>query len=87
LAVADGLQDRPAQASTPGAAAPKTESQAAEKYAHPPGVFINRPLTQVSKMADALLDDMLGRNSDFFFNEAAPGAAWCATGRPLSGGP
>jgi hypothetical protein len=72
LAVAGGLQDRPAQASTPGPAAPKTESQAAEKYAHPPGVFINRPLTQVSKMADALLDDMLGRNSDFFFNEASP---------------
>src|SRR6266851_4004829 len=37
-----------------------------------PAVFINRPLTQVSRMAEALLDDMEGRNCDFFFNEASP---------------
>lgn len=51
---------------------PKTETQAAEKYEHPPGVFINRPLTQVSKEADALLDEVEARGCDFFFNEASP---------------
>ncbi len=71
-AAGEALQDRPAAPSNAAAAAPKTESQAAEKYAHPPGVFINRPLTQVSRMAEALLDDMEGRNCDFFFNEASP---------------
>ena len=51
---------------------PRTESQAATNYEHPPGVFINRPLTQVSKAADALLDDLEGRGCDFFYNEASP---------------
>jgi hypothetical protein len=51
---------------------PKTESQAAQNYPHPPGVFINRPLTQVSKAADALLDDLEGRGCDFFYLEAHP---------------
>ena len=60
LAAGEGLQDRPAAPSTAATTTPKTESQAAEKYAHPPGVFINRPLTQVSRMAEALLDDMDG---------------------------
>lgn len=48
---------------------PTTEQQAAQKYKQGPGVFINRPLTQVSKEADALLDDMEGRGCDFFYNE------------------
>ena len=71
LAAAEGIQNQqtPPSAAGPG---PKPENQAAEKYAHPPGVFINRPLTQVSKAADALLDDMEGRNCDFFYNEASP---------------
>src|ERR1700742_1015935 len=69
LAAAEGLQEHPAAAPSAASTTPKTESQAAEKYAHPPGVFINRPLTQVSRMAAALLDDMMGRNCDFFFNE------------------
>ncbi|HEY6446378.1 MAG TPA: glucoamylase family protein [Acidobacteriaceae bacterium] len=51
---------------------PKSESQAAQQYQHPPGVFINRPLTQVTKAADTLLDDLEGRASDFFYNEASP---------------
>jgi hypothetical protein len=61
-------QQTPPPTSGPG---PKTESQAAEQYAHPPGVFINRPLIQVSKAADALLDDMEGRAVDYFWNEAS----------------
>ena len=51
---------------------PKTESQAASNYTHPPGVFINRPLTQISKEADALLDEMEGLGCDFFFDQASP---------------
>jgi hypothetical protein len=88
LAGAEGAQNQ--QTAPPIAGpGPKPESQAAEEYAHPPGVFINRPLTQVSKAADALLDDMEGRNCDFFWNEASPRtglvrdrAPW--TGRSLS---
>jgi hypothetical protein len=52
--------------------APRTESQAAQNYPHPPGVFINRPLIQVSKDADALLDDLEGRACDLFYLEASP---------------
>lgn len=51
---------------------PTTESEAAQKYPHGPGVFFNRPLTQVSKEADALLDDLEGRGCDYFYNEASP---------------
>ena len=51
---------------------PQPEQAAAAKYPHPPGVFINRPLTQVSKQADALLDEMEERGSQFFYNEASP---------------
>ena len=51
---------------------PKTESQAASNYPHPSGVFINRPLTQISKDAEALLDDMEGRGCDFFYEQASP---------------
>jgi hypothetical protein len=82
LAAGEALQDKPAPAA---AATPKTESQAAEKYAHPPGVFINRPLTQVSKMADALMDDMEGRNCDFFFNEASPRSGLVRDRAPVEG--
>jgi hypothetical protein len=51
---------------------PKSESQAAQQYPHPPGVFINRPLTQITTAAETLLDDLEGRASDFFYNEASP---------------
>ena len=81
LATGEEPQNQP---STPGNA-PKTESEAAEKYAHPPGVFINRPLTQVSRMAEALLDDMAGRNSDFFFNEASPRSGLVRDRAPVVG--
>ncbi len=70
-AIAEGLQNQPSAPQTSGTA-PRTQEQAAEEYRHPPGVFINRPLTQISKAAEALLDDMEGRNCDFFFNEASP---------------
>jgi hypothetical protein len=51
---------------------PKTESEAASNYSHPPGVFINRPLTQISTEAEALLDEMEGRGCDFFYEQASP---------------
>ena len=41
---------------------PKNREPGSRKVRPSPGVFINRPLTQVSRMADALLDDMEGRN-------------------------
>ena len=68
---------------------PKTESQAASNYAHPPGVFINRPLTQISKDAEALLDDLEGRGCDFFYEQASPKTGMVrdrapAVGRSLS---
>ncbi len=68
-AFADAAEPAAAPAAQPGST---PEEQAAEKYRHPPGVFINRPLTQVPKAAEALLDDMEGRNCDFFYNEASP---------------
>lgn len=70
LAAAEGLQIQTTPPPTKGSG-PEPESEAAENYKHPPGVFINRPLTQVSKAAEALLDDMEGRNCDFFYNEAS----------------
>jgi hypothetical protein len=70
LAGAEGVQNQRTPPPTPGPV-PETESKAAENYAHPPGVFINRPLTQVSKAAETLLDDMEGRACDFFYNEAS----------------
>lgn len=56
----------------PPGAGPEPESKAAQNYPHPPGQFIIRPLTQVSKTADALLDDMEGRNCNYFWSEASP---------------
>jgi len=66
-----GQNQQQAPAVKPGQE-PRTESQAASNYSHPPGVFINRPLTQISKEAEALLDDMEGRGCDFFFEQASP---------------
>src|SRR6201994_4204644 len=83
---AAGLPGEEPQQTTPGSDAPKPESQAAEKYAHPPGVFINRPLTQVSRMADALLEDMRGRNCDFFFNESGARSVLVRDGARVAGG-
>ncbi|TCK74267.1 glucoamylase family protein [Acidipila rosea] len=65
---------------------PKTESEAAQQYKHPPGVFINKPLTQVSKEADELLDDLEGRGCDFFYNEASPKTGLVRDRAPAAGG-
>ncbi len=65
---------------------PKTESEAAQEYKHPPGVFINKPLTQVSKEADELLDDLEGRGCDFFYNEASPKTGLVRDRAPAAGG-
>ena len=51
---------------------PQPEQTAQDKYIHPPGQFINRPLTQVSKAADQLLDELEERGCHFFYNEASP---------------
>lgn len=51
---------------------PKTESQAAEEYPPTQGIFVNRPLLQVTKTAEVLLDDLEGRASHYFYNEASP---------------
>jgi len=64
---------------------PKTESQAASNYAHPPGVFINRPLTQISKEAEALLDDIEGLGCDFFFEQANPKTGLVRDRAPAAG--
>lgn len=71
-AMAAGFQNQPQQPPVKPGQEPKTEQQTAEKYPQGPGVFINRPLTQVSTAADALLDEMEGRACDFFYNEASP---------------
>lgn len=71
-AIAAGFQNQPQAPAVKPGQEPKTEQQAAQKYPQGPGVFINRPLTQVSKEADALLDEMEGRACDFFYNEASP---------------
>ena len=84
LSAAEVLQDQAAPA-VRNPNTPKTETQSAEQYTHPPGVFINRPLTQVSKIADALLDDMMGRNCDFFFNEASPRSGLVRDRAPVVG--
>ena len=64
---------------------PKTEAQASQNYPRTPGAFINRPLTQVSKAADALLDDMEGRACDFFYNEASPKTGLVRDRAPAAG--
>ena len=72
LAAAAGFQNQPVAPPVKPGQEPKTEAEAAQKYKQGPGVFINRPLTQVSKDADALLDDLEGRGCDFFYNEVSP---------------
>jgi hypothetical protein len=51
---------------------PKSEGEVARKYPHPPGQFINRPLTQISTTMDMLLDDMENRGSAYFYEQAHP---------------
>ncbi len=68
-AIAAGLQNQQQAPPVKPGQEPKTEAEAAQKYKQGPGVSINRPLTQLSKEADALLDDLEGRGCDFFYNE------------------
>lgn len=89
MAVAEGLQNQQQAPKVKPGQEPQPESQAAQKYPQQLGTFINRPLTQVSKAADALLDDMEGRGCDFFYNEASPKSGLVrdrasAVGRSLS---
>jgi hypothetical protein len=51
---------------------PTPESVIAKKYPHPPGEFINRPMTQISNVVDLLLDDMEGRGVAYFYEQAHP---------------
>jgi hypothetical protein len=71
VSIAEGLQNQPQAPKVKPGQEPQPESQAAQKYPQQPGVFINRPLTQVSNAADALLDDLEGRGCDFFYNETS----------------
>ncbi len=66
------LQNEQQVPRTSGNQQPQPQQPAPDKYVHPPGQFINRPLTQVSKQADALLDEMEERGCQFFYNEASP---------------
>ena len=89
VAVAEGFQNQPQQPKVKPSQEPQPESQAAQKYPQQLGEFINRPLTQVSKAADALLDDLEARGCDFFYNEASPKSGLVrdrapSTGRSLS---
>ena len=72
VSLAAGFQNQPQAPPVKPGQEPKTEAEAAQKYKQGPGVFINRPLTQVSKEADALLEDLEGRGCDFFYNEVSP---------------
>ena len=72
-----GVAQTPAPAQPQAAApteesTPKRESEVAKKYPHPPGKFINRPLTQISTVVDAMLDDMEGRGVAYFYEQAHP---------------
>lgn len=72
VSLAEGLQNQPQAPKVKPGQEPQPEAQTAQKYPQQLGAFINRPLTQVSKAADALLDDLEGRACDFFYNEASP---------------
>ena len=67
--LAEGFQNQQQAPAVKPGQQPKPLPEAAQKYKQGPGVFINRPLTQVSKEAEALLDDLQGRGCDFFYNE------------------
>src|ERR1700758_1191308 len=85
MAVAGGLQNQPEAPKVKPGQEPQPESQAAQKYPQQLGAFINRPLTQVSKAADALLDDLEGRGCDFFYNEVSPKTGLVRDRAPAAG--
>ncbi|MBV8672579.1 MAG: hypothetical protein JOZ33_04025 [Acidobacteriaceae bacterium] len=84
-ALAEGLQNQQQPPKVKPGQEPQPESQAAQKYPQQLGTFINRPLTQVSKAADALLDEMEGRGCDFFYNEASPKSGLVRDRAPAAG--
>ncbi|HLH35583.1 MAG TPA: glucoamylase family protein [Alloacidobacterium sp.] len=85
VAAAEGFQNQPAPPQVKPGQQPQTEAEAAQQYQRGAGVFINRPLTQVSKQADALLDDLEGRGCDFFYNEASPKTGLVRDRAPAAG--
>jgi len=84
-ALAAGLAGQSKHESSQAGQQPTTEREAAQKYSHGPGVFFNRPMTQVSKEADALLDDLEGRGCDYFYNEVHPKTGLVRDHAPLAG--
>ncbi|HUZ04751.1 MAG TPA: glucoamylase family protein [Acidobacteriaceae bacterium] len=72
LALGSSVSALAQQQGQPATTQPKTETETAKKYPHPLGSFINRPLTQISKVADTLLDDMEGRGVAYFLEQAHP---------------
>ena len=85
MAIAGALQNEQQQPKVKPGQEPQTESQSAQKYPQQLGTFINRPLTQVSKAAEALLDDLEGRGCDFFYNEASPKSGLVRDRAPAAG--
>jgi hypothetical protein len=69
--IAEAFQNQPQAPKVKPGQEPQTEAQTAQKYPQQLGTFVNRPLTQVSKAADALLDDLEGRGCDLFYDEAS----------------
>jgi hypothetical protein len=85
VALAEGFQNQTQAPNVKPGQEPKSEAEAAQKYPKQSGVFINRPLTQVSKAADALLDDLEGRACDFFYNEVSPKTGLVRDRAPAAG--
>ena len=85
VSMAEGFQNQPQPPKVKPGQEPQPESQAAQKYPQQLGTFINRPLTQVSKAAEALLDDLEGRGCDFFYNEASPKSGLVRDRAPAAG--
>ncbi|HUY82072.1 MAG TPA: glucoamylase family protein [Acidobacteriaceae bacterium] len=85
VSLAAGLQNQREAPPVKTGQQPTTESEAAEKYQHGLGVFFNRPLTQISKEAEVLLDDLEGRGCDYFYNEVSPKSGLVRDHAPLLG--
>ncbi len=85
VAMAEGLQNQQQAPQVKPGQEPQTESQASQKYPQQLGTFVNRPLTQVSKAAQALLDDLEGRGCDFFYNEASARSGMVRDRAPAAG--
>jgi hypothetical protein len=85
VSMAEGFQNQPQQPPVKPSQEPQPQSQVAQKYPQQLGTFINRPLTQVSKAAEALLEDLEGRGCDFFFNEASPRSGLVRDRAPAAG--